>query len=406
MSELSFLINKYCPKGVPFLSLWQLLYFDKRFNGVDKNKQPKTLDFKHVSAEILKKLKCDGDVKLLATGKFDGYTKKDIAKEYINYGEVVTIPSGGTANIKYYNGFFVDGGNILCSSRDSEKFNLRFVYYCLLKENDFIQSCFRGGSVQHPDMIKIIELKIPVPPIEVQCEIVRILDSFTELTAELTARKIQYQTYLDQLFESCDGEEKTLNEIGTLTRGKRFVHADAVENDGIPCIHYGELYTYYGVFASKAKSQIRKSILDEKKLRYAYEGDVIIVGAGENNEDIGVGVSWEGKYPVAVHDACYTFVTDQNPRFISFFLRSSSYHKQIKSHVSEGKICAISADGIGKAKLKLPSLKKQKEAVHILEQFYLLINDISNGLPAEIEARQKQYEYYRDKLLTFKELKA
>lgn len=75
--------------------------------------------------------------------------------------------------------------------------------------------------------------------------------------------------------------------IGTLTRGKRFVHADATDT-GVPCIHYGELYTYYGVYAKKAKSHIREEL--RNKMRYAHKGDVVIVGAGENKTDIGVGL--------------------------------------------------------------------------------------------------------------------
>ena len=151
------------------------------------------------------------------------------------------------------------------------------------------------------------------------------------------------------------------------------MHADAVENDGIPCIHYGELYTYYGISASKAKSQIRKSILDEKSLRYANKGDIVIVGAGENNEDIGIGVAWLGDEPVAVHDACYTIVTEQNPKYISYFLRTHKYHEFIKKYVSEGKICAISAEGIGNAEISLPSLEEQERIVSILDKFEVVL---------------------------------
>lgn len=193
-----------------------------------------------------------------------------------------------------------------------------------------------------------------------------------------------------------------LSQIGTFTRGKRFVHADAVEQNGIPCVHYGELYTFYGVSATIYKSQIRKSILEEKKLRYAKKGDVIIVGAGENNEDIGIGVAWLGDEPIAVHDACYTFEIEQNPKYISYFLRTHKYHEFIKKYVSEGKICAINSDGIGKAIISLPSLEEQERIVSILDKFDKYCNDISEGLPAEIQYRQQQYEYYRDKLLTFK----
>ena len=138
------------------------------------------------------------------------------------------------------------------------------------------------------------------------------------------------------------------------------------------------------------------------RLRFATKNDVVIVGAGENNIDIGIGVAWLGDEDVVVHDACYTFKHQQNPKFISYYLRTEFYHQQIKKYVSEGKICAISSDGIGKAEIYLPSLKEQERIVSILDRFDTLCTDISNGLPAEIEARKKQYEYYRDKLLAFK----
>ena len=192
-----------------------------------------------------------------------------------------------------------------------------------------------------------------------------------------------------------------LKDLGTITRGKRFVHNDATE-EGVPCIHYGELYTYYGVYANTVKSHIREEL--RPKMRYAHKGDVIIVGAGENNVDIGVGVAWEGNEEVAVHDACYTLSNHaQNAKYISYFLRTEDYHNQIKRYVSEGKICSISAQGVGSAMVCLPPIEEQNRIVSILDRFDSLCNDLTSGLPAEIEARQKQYEYYRDKLLTFKE---
>ena len=162
------------------------------------------------------------------------------------------------------------------------------------------------------------------------------------------------------------------------------------------------MYTFYGPTATKHKSDIREDIEKEKKLRYASKNDVVIVGAGENDEDIGIGVAWLGDYKIAVHDACYIYSHQQNAKYISYCLRTSMYHQQIKKYVSRGKICAISSVGIGSAYIYLPSLEKQNEIVEKLDKFENMVNDLTSGLPAEIEARQKQYEYYRDKLLTFK----
>ena len=137
-------------------------------------------------------------------------------------------------------------------------------------------------------------------------------------------------------------------------------------------------------------------------MRYAHKGDVIVVGAGENKEDIGIGVAWLGDEDVAVHDACYILMEHkQNPTFLSYYLRSTYYHKQLKKYVSEGKICSFSANNLAKMVINLPSIEEQERIVSILDRFDSLCNDITSGIPAEIEARQKQYEYYRDKLLTF-----
>lgn len=190
-----------------------------------------------------------------------------------------------------------------------------------------------------------------------------------------------------------------LGEIGTFERGRRFVHGDD-RDSGIPCIHYGELYTHYGIWADKVKTHINKELTT--KFRYAEKNDVVIVAAGENKIDIGIGVAWLGAEKVAIHDACFIFRHNQNPKYISYCLRTYNYHQQIKKYVSEGKICSISADGLAKADIMLPSLSEQERIVKILDRFDSLCNDISSGLPAEIEARKKQYEYYRDLLLTFK----
>lgn len=138
------------------------------------------------------------------------------------------------------------------------------------------------------------------------------------------------------------------------------------------------------------------------KMRFAQKNDVIIVAAGENNMDIGVGVAWIGDAKVAVHDACFIFRSDLHPRYLSYYLRGSDYHIQIKKYVSEGKICSISAQNLGKAVIAIPPLKEQERIANILDRFESLTTSLQHGLPAEIAARRQQYEYYRDKLLDFK----
>ena len=187
---------------------------------------------------------------------------------------------------------------------------------------------------------------------------------------------------------------KKLGEIGTLIRGKRFVKNDFIE-DGVPAIHYGELYTHYGIFASKVKTHIRQEIAS--KMRYAHQHDIVIVGAGETIEDIGIGVAWLGKMDVAVHDACYIFHHDMNPVFISYVLRTEDYHRQLKKYITTGKISSISANGLGQAIIPVPPLAIQNEIVKLLDNF----TELTAELTAELQLRKKQYSFYRDSLLNF-----
>ena len=235
------------------------------------------------------------------------------------------------------------------------------------------------------------------------------LNAFTTLLSkldeEIELRRKQYEFSLDYFFGANldDANKKTndnlslipLEKIGTLTRGKRFVREDIVEY-GTPCIHYGDMYMVYGVFEDKTNTFLTED--KAAKLRFAHKGDVVIVGAGENDWDIGVGLAWLGDEDAAVHDACYILKHQQNPKYISYFLRSNNYHLQIRGSVASGKICSISAKDLGKAKILIPKdVKEQNAIVEKLDAFTALISKLKE----ERDLRQKQYEYYREKLLTF-----
>lgn len=275
-----------------------------------------------------------------------------------------------------------------------------------------------GGGVPHVYPRDVASVKIPIPcpenpnkSLEIQGEIVRILDIFTSLTAELTAeligRKKQYNYYRDHLlcFEKVEVEWKTLAEIGEFIRGKRFTKADYAE-DGISAIHYGEIYTRYGVWTSHALSKVRFDMADS--LRYAKPGDVIIAGVGETVDDVGKAVAWIGNEKVAIHDDSYAFRHSMNPKFISYVMQTAAFIDEKAKHVSRGKVNRLLINGIEKVRIPIPypddaekSLAEQARIVAILDKFDALTNSISEGLPREIALRQKQYEYYRDLLLSF-----
>ncbi len=204
MSKLDELIKKLCPDGVEFKELWELTIWDKKFSEVSKEKQEKVVKFKHILAKELKDLDTNnGDIRLLSTGNYIGYTTETLAKDFINIGEVIAIPSGGSANIKYYNGKFVDSGNILCIVKNKQTTNLKYIFYFILDNIKLIEQNFRGSGIKHPNMSQILDISIPLPPLQVQEEIVRILDTFTglidNLNEELVLRKKQYEYYRNKL---------------------------------------------------------------------------------------------------------------------------------------------------------------------------------------------------------------
>ena len=269
-----------------------------------------------------------------------------------------------------------------------------------------IEESTPGGSVKHLSAKAINSIHIPLPPLPVQEEIVRVLEAFTELQAELQAelqkRKQQYNYYRDNLLSfkgRTDVEWKKLGEIASIKTGRRFVRTD-IRESGVPCFHYGDIYTYYGLTATQTKGYLDKELA--KKLRFAQPNDVVVVCAGENDMDIGVGVAWLGDKPAVVHDACCILHHNQSPRYISHFLRTHNYHLQMKKYVKNGKISSLPASGLAEALIPLPSFEEQERIAAILDRFDTLTTDLTQGLPAEIEKRRQQYEYYRDKLLTFK----
>ena len=190
--------------------LWEITKWNKSFNTVNKFKQKEKINIKSVSAKELKNLITEnGNIRLISTGKFEGFTNLQIAKDKINRGEVMLLPEGGSANLKYHNGEFVNALNLVCSSIDSNIYSLKYIYYFLTSNIEYIESCYKGSCVKHPDMREILDIKIPIPPIEVQNKIVEILDKFSSLInniseglpKEIELRNKQYEYYRDLLLD-------------------------------------------------------------------------------------------------------------------------------------------------------------------------------------------------------------
>ncbi|MEH4262813.1 restriction endonuclease subunit S [Klebsiella aerogenes] len=196
-----------------------------------------------------------------------------------------------------------------------------------------------------------------------------------------------------------------LRDLGNFTRGKRFTKADYVDN-GVSAIHYGDIYTKYGISTTHALSRVRTDMASS--LRYAQPGDIIITDVGETVEDVGKAVAWLGNEYVAIHDHCYSFRHSMNSKFVSYCMQTASFISQKSKYVARTKVNTLLINGFSKIAIPVPypndpekSLAEQARIVSILDKFDTLTTSIAEGLPREIELRQKQYEYYRDLLLSF-----
>ncbi|EAC0076667.1 restriction endonuclease subunit S [Escherichia coli] len=329
----------------------------------------------------------------------------------------------GNANVgevKHYIGKFEAYQRTYVLTNFDENVSVRFLYFVLSHSlKKYLEERTNSAAMTYIVLSTLENFPIPIPcpdnpekSLAIQSEIVRILDKFTALTAELTAelnmRKKQYNYYRDQLLSFKDGEVewKTLGEIGEFIRGKRFTKADYVEDGGISVIHYGEIYTRYGVYTTHSLSQVRADMA--ASLRYAKHGDVVITDVGETVEDVGKAVAWLGDDDIAIHDHCYAFRHSLNPKFISYYMQTDSFISEKAKYVARTKVNTLLINGFSKIMIPVPypkdhekSLKEQARIVEILDKFDTLTNSITEGLPREIELRQKQYEYYRDLLFSF-----
>lgn len=194
-----------------------------------------------------------------------------------------------------------------------------------------------------------------------------------------------------------------MGEVGRFFRGRRFTKADVVP-DGIESIHYGEIYTDYGTAADRAHSHVRREMAP--KLRFARNGDLVIAAVGETVEDVGKAVAWLGPDVVAIHDDCFAYRHSLNPKFVSYYFQTAAFHAEKARFVARAKVKRISGESLAKLPIPVPSRQEQERIVAILDKFVALVDDLTSGLPAEIRARRRQYEYYRDRLLTFDEAPA
>lgn len=195
-----------------------------------------------------------------------------------------------------------------------------------------------------------------------------------------------------------------LKDIATEIYRGAGITRDQVTESGIPCVRYGEIYTTYNVWFNECVSHTDESKILSKK--YFEHGDVLFAITGEKVEDIAKSCVYMGNERCLAGGDIVIMKHEQNPKYMGYALSTTDAQEQKSKGRVKSKVVHSNVPAISEIIVPLPSPQKQAEIVEILDRFNEICNDLTTGLPAEIEARQKQYEYYRDKLLTFKELGA
>ena len=392
MSRLEELITELCPDGVEYKRL------EDCCNVLDRKRKPVTKAARQAGEYPY--YGANGIQDYVAEYIFDGV--------FVLVGEdgSVVTPSGNPV-VNWAEGkIWVNNHAHIIEQADGVLLRYLYHYIQIIDVRELIH-----GNIPKLTGGDFRALKIPVPPLPVQEEIVRILDNFTERTAELTsaltteleARKKQYEHYRDELlpFEET-ANWRTLGEIATISRGasprpiKNFITDDEA---GVNWIKIGDVLS-----GTKYITSTKEKITPEgaKKSRYVRPGEFIL------SNSMSFGRPYILKIDGCIHDGWLSisnFEKYVTPDYLYYILISSTIQKEMARKASfGGAVQNLNADIVRAISIPIPSFAEQERIVAILDRFDALCNDLSSGLPAEIEARKKQYEYYRDKLLTFKEL--
>lgn len=412
MSKLQDLIKKNCPDGVPYRLFGDVLDFHRGMTITEKDATP-------------------GDFPVIAGGQKPAYYHNVFNRE----GETIAVAGSGA-----YAGFVswwttpIFLSDAFSVHPKDNSLLPKFVFYCMKNMQEKIHNTKKGSGVPHVHGSSIAKFLIPIPPIEVQEEIVRILDIFSahaaELQAELQARKEQYEYYRNLLLTfshacgAADDEQKinnvttwgggsyeinwkTMGEIGKFFGGLTGKSKDDFSDGNARFISYMNVYS--NIALNQQADEYVRINANEKQNTLKY-GDALFTGSSETPDECGMSsvVTYEPTENLYLNSFCFGYRLNDpeifDPEFLKHLLRSHSIRSQIAKTANGVTRFNVSKALFAKIILPIPDIKLQNQIASILDRFETLVNDLSTGLPAEIAAVKEQYEYYRNKLLTFKQI--
>lgn len=381
MSKLEKLIQQYCPDGVEWI---------------------KIRDMAQVGTGSSNGNEADED------GKYPFFVRSQIVKHKNNFEydeEAIIIPGeGGIGDIFHYiKGKYALHQRVYRIHFTSQQINVKFAFYYMKSAfKRFIMTKAVSATVTSIRKPMIEDFEIPVPPLPVQEEIVRILDTFTELQK----RQQQYNFYRDNLLNFNRGGQEIkwmkLKDVAIQWYRGAGIKRDEVGKEGTPCIRYGEIHTTYNIWFKKCISHTDEYKQATKK--YAEYGDILFAITSEDIPLVGNSVAYLGKEKILVGGDIVVMKHNQDPKYMAYALSTSDAIKQKGKGKVKSKVVHTNVPSLQEIVIPIPPIEEQQRIADILDRFDTLTNDLTSGLPAEMEKRRQQYEYYRDRLLTFKRL--
>ena len=418
MSKLDELLRELCPDGVEYKKLGEIATISRGGNFQKKDFltegvpcihygqiytkyglfADKTFTFISEECAIKQKMAQPNDIVMAVTSE----NIEDVCKCLAWLGDEPVAVSGHSAIIHHNQ-------------------NAKYLVYYFHSQMFFAQKrkLAHGTKVIEVTPDALANITLPVPPAEIQHEVVRVLDSYTEnvaelqrqLTAELTARQKQYEFYRDKLltFDVLRGGtinfcQRTLGELfdfrNGLSKGKEFF------GKGTPFVRYTDVYNHR-TLRKKDITALVECTEDEKERLKVSRGDVLFTRTSETAEDIG----WSSVMLDDMDDCVFNGFTikatpktkELLPEYCAYCFSTSDFRQYVTKHCAFTTRASLTGNTIAQYRMTIPPLDIQSRIVNVLDNFEKICSDLKIGLPAEIEARQKQYEYYRDKLLTFAE---
>lgn len=385
MQKIHNLIEKLCPNGVKYKNIQELCKISRGKVMSKDFIKSNAGEYPVYSSQT----ENNGELGKISTYDFDG--------EYLTW----TTDGANAGSVFYRKGKF-SVTNVCGLLEIKSKIMIpKFLYYVLsIEAPKYVNAGMGNPKLMSNVMAKI---RVAVPPLEVQCEIVHILDDFTllsaELSAELKARQKQYEYYASKLFTSFKAKDYPMGKLAKFVYG----YTDkAIDNGNTRFIRITDINDQ----GYLKKDDIKYINMNEKAQKSLLKkGDLVMARTGAT---FGKTLYFDDDVPSVYASFLIKIIPDNTKllnKYYWHFTKTQLYWSQANKLVTNGGQPQFNTPALKKIRIPIPTIDEQHKVVDILDRLDKICNDISEGLPAEIEARKKQYEYYRDKLLTFKELK-